>query len=396
MKNNINMKKESGFKKVLYRELYAMVKHPIYIIMIVVLPLACYLFFASLMPEGSPERLPIGIVDHDNSIVSRKVVRQIDATSQTKVFGRYISFEEANADLRKGKIYGFLEIPADFEKQASTGGQPKVFFYYTQAFYIPGSLSLKNLSYMMSVTTAGINLQGRQLRGQSERESMAQIQPIVPEVHPIGNPYINYSVYLLNVIIPGVLELLILVTSVYVIGVELKHKTSRRWLKEGDYSFFKALLGKMLPYTLAFTIMGIFYNVILFKFLHYPLNANILWMFLNTFLLVISAQCVGIFFIGLTPRLRDGLSFASLYGVLAFSFSGFSFPVEGMIPSMQSLSSIFPLRYYFKVYQHFALNGMSFQYIAGTMATYLVYLLLPLLVFFRLKNAAIYQNYPKK
>lgn len=390
------MKKESGFKKVLIRELHSMVKHPIYVIMIVILPLASYLFFTSLMPQGSPERLPIGIIDHDNSIVSRKVVRQIDATSQTKVVGHYLSFTEANSDLKSGKIYGFVEIPADFEKEISASKQPKVWFYYTQAFYVPGSLTYKNLSYMMSITAGGINLQGRQLRGQTERESMAQIQPIAPDVHPIGNPYVNYSVYLIDLLIPGVLELLVLITSAYVVGVELKHKRSRQWLKLTDYNFFQALTAKMLPYTVAFTIMGILYNVILFRFMHYPMNASILWMFLDTFLLVISSQCVGIFLIGLTPRLRDGLSFASLYGVLAFSFSGFSFPVEGMTPSMQAVSALFPLRYYFKIYQNFALNGLSFQYVAGTFLSYLVYLILPLLVFVRLKKAAIYQNYPKK
>lgn len=390
------MKKESGFKKVLYRELHSMVKHPIYVIMIVILPLVSYLFFTSLMPEGLPERLPMGIIDHDNSIVSRKVIRQIDATSQSKVTGHYLNFGEANSDLQTGKIFGFLEIPANFERDVSLRKQPKVWFYYTQAFYIPGSLTLKNLSYMMSITSGGINLQTRRLRGQTERESMAQIQPIVPDVHPIGNPYVNYSVYLIDILIPGVLELIILLTSAYVVGVELKHKTSRQWIKLTDYSFFKALTAKMLPYTFAFTIMGILYDVILFRFMHYPMNANILWMFLDTFMLVISSQCVGIFLIGLTPRLRDGLSFASLYGVLAFSFSGFSFPIEGMIPPMQGLSTIFPLRYYFKIYQNFALNGLSFQYVTGAFLSYMVYLILPLLVLIRLKKAAIYQNYPKK
>lgn len=389
-------KKENGFTKVLRREIQLMVHHPIYTIMIVVIPLASYLFFATLMPEGLPEKLPIGVIDHDNSIVSRKMIRQIDATAQSKVAGHYLNFAEAKNDLQKGKIYGFIEIPNNFEKDLMLSNQPKVWFYYTQAFYIPGSLTLKNFSYMLNTLSGGVNLQARELRGQTERESMAQIQPIAPDIHMIGNPHINYSVYLIDIIIPGVLELIILLTTVYAIGVELKHKTSRSWLKLTNYSYIKALTAKLLPYTICFFIMGMLYDVILFKFLHYPMNANILWMFFDTAMLVVSAQAVGVFMIGLLPILRDGLSFASLYGVLAFSFSGFSFPIEGMIPPIQGLSAVFPLRYYFKIYQNFALNGLDFQYAASSFAALFIFLLLPLAVSVRLKKALIYQNFPKK
>ncbi len=392
----MHLKKDNSFGNVIRRELRLMAKHPIYVIMIVIIPLASYIFFASLMPQGLPEKLPIGVIDHDNSNVSRKMVRQIEATAPSKVVARYQNFSEARADLQTGKIYGFIELPANLEKDIMLRTQPKISFYYTQAFYIPGSFTLKNFSYMLSTLSGGINLQTRQLKGQSERAAMAQIQPIAPDVHAIGNPYINYSVYLIDLIIPGVFELLILLTTVYCIGIELKHKTSRQWLKTANYSFFKALGGKLLPYTISFLIMGILYNVILFQLLKYPLNASILWMFLDTFMLVLAAQAVGVFMIGLIPRLRDALSMSSLYGVLAFSFSGFSFPVENMLPSMHALSNIFPLRYYFKIYQNFALNGSDFKYEAMSFLALLIFLLLPLAVSVKLKKAILYQNYPKK
>ena len=41
--------------------------------------------------------------------------------------------------------------------------------------------------------------------------------------------------------------------------------------------------------------------------------------------------------------LRLGLSFASLWGVISFSISGFSFPVMAMNPVLQALSNLFPL-----------------------------------------------------
>lgn len=152
-----------------------------------------------------PEKLPIGIVDHDNSSISRNAIRQIDATAQNKVVGHYLNFSEARSDMQKGRIYGFIEIPIDFEKDILLGNQPwKIWFYYNQAFFIPGSLTLKNISRILATVSGGVNLQSRLAHGQTETSSLAQIQPIVPDIHPIGNPYINYSVYLTDIIIPGI------------------------------------------------------------------------------------------------------------------------------------------------------------------------------------------------
>jgi ABC-2 type transport system permease protein len=389
-------KQEKGFKAVFMRELHRIATHPIYLFMLFIIPAGCYIFFSTLMPEGLPEKLPMGVIDHDNSIVSRKIIRQIDATAQSKITGHYLNFQEARADMQLGNIYGFVEIPANFEKDVLLNKQPKLWYYYNQAYYIPGSLTLKNLGTMLNTLSGAVNLQARQARGQNEKQSLALIQPIVPDIHLIGNPYINYSVYLLDIIIPGILELIVLLTSVYIIGIELKKETSRDWLKKSGNSLVTALTGKFLPYTIAFSIMGIFYNIILFKFLNYPLNTNILWMFLNTIFMILAAQSVGILMIGISPVLRNALSFASLYGVLAFSFSGFSFPIEGMLPAVQGLSNIFPLRFYFKIYQNAALNGLDSQYFILNYLLLLLFTLLPLLIGNRLKKALIYLNYPKK
>ncbi len=390
------VKRNKGLLSVFIRECSRIATHPVYFIMLIVIPIGTSLFFLTLMPDGLPEALPIGIIDHDNSSISRNMRRQIDATAQNKVYGTYVNFSEARADLQEGEIYGFVEIPLDFEKNILIGNQPKIWFYYNQAFFIPGSLTLKNLSKMLATISGGINLQFSTAHGANKDVSLAQIQAVVADVHPIGNPYINYSVYLTNIIMPGILELIVILTSVYVIGIELKHKTSRKWLAIGDNSLFKALLGKFLPYTIVFVIMGLFYNVLLFKYMHYPQNGSFFWMCLDTVLMILASQSVGILMIGIFPVLRDGLSFASLYGMLAFSFSGFSFPIEGMPYFVQGLSTLFPLRYYYKIYQNVALNGVSWQYNATDYLVLFLFLMLPFLILTRLKNALIFQYYPKK
>lgn len=160
-------------------------------------------------------------------------------------------------------------------------------------------------------------------KGATEDQAMAYLQPIVIDTHPLNNPWLNYSVYLCNTLIPGVLMLLIFMVTVYSIGVEIKDRTAREWLRMSNNSIYIALAGKLLPHTIVFFIMGIFYNVYLYGFLHFPCNSGIFPMIFATLCLVLASQCCGIVMIGTLPTLRLGLSFASLWGVISFSISGF-------------------------------------------------------------------------
>lgn len=386
----------NAFKAGLFRELKRMVSRPIYLVIMIVIPLISFLFFAGFMSDGLPKDLPIGIIDHDNSVLSRKIIRQIEVSQENKIYKHYSNFSEARADMQRGKIFAFAEIPANLEKKVLTNRQPTIHFYYHQTYLISGSLVLKDLSSVLATTSAGLNLKTRQAMGQNMQESMSQVLPIAPEIHAIGNPETNYSIYLINVTIPGMLQLMVLLATVFVVGTELKESTSLIWLQQSGNSIFTALTSKLLPYTFGFTVMGIFSDILLFKILNYPLHTNILWMFLATFLKVLSAQAIGIFMIGVFPVLRDGLSFAGLFGMLSFSYSGLSFPIEGMPALLQSLSFLFPLRHFFRIYQILALNGFPLR-IAFPYFLYLsAFLILPFIVLKRLNKALIFQNYPKK
>ena len=60
------------------REVGLMIHNPIYICCMVVFPLVIIFFFTSLMSTGQPEKLPCGVVDNDNTSVTRAMIRQLD------------------------------------------------------------------------------------------------------------------------------------------------------------------------------------------------------------------------------------------------------------------------------------------------------------------------------
>lgn len=380
----------------LKRELKRMISRPIYFIGTVVIMAFCYVFFLTFFDEGQPNKMPIGVIDFDNSSLSRKFIRNLEATQQVKVVMRPESYTEAREQMQNGSIYAFVEIHHDFAKNVLSNRRPELNFYINDSYLIAGSLIFKDISYMSQLTSGAVQREVLRAKGVEENRIMGIIQPIALDTHLIGNPWASYGTYLLNVLLPSVLQLMILMMTVFAIGVELKERTSHEWLGNAGNSIFAALTGKLLPYTVLFTILGIIGNVLLYSYMRYPLNSSIGWMFLDTFLLVLSTQAIGIFLIGVTPVLRDGITMAGFFGMLGVTFAGSTFPIEQMPYQIRIFSDLFPIHHYFNVYVDQALNGIDIRYSIFSFLALLSFIILPLFVYNRLKKAAINQNFPIK
>lgn len=375
------------------RECRRLVARPLYLFCMVAAPLFCCVFFTTLMDSGLPVNLPAGVVDRDMSSTSRQLVRNLDAFGQTAIVAHYPTFSEARTAMQQGKIYGFYYIPEGMSAKAQAQRRPKVSFYTNNTLLIAGSLLFRDMKTMSELASGAAARTALYARGATEGQAMAFLQPIVIDTHPLNNPWLNYSVYLCNTFVPGVLSLLIFMVTVFSIGVEIKERTAHEWLHAGNDSILISLAGKLLPHTTVFFLMGILYNVYLYGFLHFPCNNGILPMLLATLCLVLASQGLGILMIGTLPTLRLGLSFASLWGVLSFSMCGLSFPAMAMHPTLQALANLFPLRHYFLIYADQALNGYPMHCSWAGYAALLVFAALPSLVARKLKAALVHCKY---
>lgn len=375
------------------RELKEMGSRPLYLFCIIIAPLFCYIFFTTLMGNGLPTDMPVGVVDLDNTGTTRNIIRNLDSFQQTKITEYYPSVTEAREAMQRGEIYAFYYIPEGTTEEALSSRQPTVSFYTNNSFLIAGSLLYKDLRTMSELAGGAVGRATLYAKGATEEQAMAFLQPIVIDTHALNNPWLNYSVYLCNTILPGILMLLIFMVTIYSIGSEVKNDTAKIWMRIANNNLNVALTGKLLPQTLLFFIMAAFYNVYLYGYLHYPCNSGILPMLLAALLMVLASQAFGIFLYGLLPSLRLALSAASLWGVVSFSISGFSFPVMAMSPALQALSNLFPLRHYFLIYVDQALNGYPMSYAWMSYMALLIFMMLPLFILKRLHNAILYYEY---
>lgn len=379
--------------KIARRELRRMASKPIYWFCMIAAPLFCFVFFTSLMAEGLPTDMPLGLVDNDNTTTSRSLTRNLDAFEMTSIKEQYANVTEAREAVQRGDIYGFYYIPKGTTRKAQRQELPVVSFYTNYSYLVAGSLLYRDMRTMSELASGAASRTVLYAKGATERQAMAFLQPIVLDSHAINNPWLNYNVYLSNVILPGLLMLFIFMVTVFSIGTEVKYNTVHDWLIMARGSMFHALAGKLLPQTLIFFLIGIAFAIGLYGVLHFPCHCGVPTMLLVIFLGIIGAQGLGVFMFAMLPTLRMSLSFASLWGVISFSICGMSYPVMAMHPTLQGLSLLFPLRHYFLLYVNCALDGYPLMNAAPYVVGLLLFAMLPLLLLRRLKKMLLVVPY---
>ena len=127
------------------RECGILLKNPMYMFCMVVFPIFATIFFTSLMQEGQPTDMPVGIVDLDRTSTTRTLTRKLDAFQNTKVAHYYRSVSEARLAMQRNEIYAFLYIPEGTTSELLAMRQPKISFYYSSTSLTAGALLFKDL-----------------------------------------------------------------------------------------------------------------------------------------------------------------------------------------------------------------------------------------------------------
>ena len=374
------------------REVKIVIHNPIYIFCMVVFPVLSMIFFTSLMDDGLPQDMPVGVVDLDNTSTSRSLIRRLDGFQSSKVVARYPSVAEARRAVQENKIYAFLYIPKGTTDDLLSSRQPKISYYYNLASIMSGSLLMKDLKTISNLGSAAVGQASMRARGYTQGQIMAFLQPISIDLHQIGNPWTNYNAYLSTVFVPGVMMLFIFLITAYSLGMELKFDKGRKWLAMADNRMVIALIGKFLPQTVIWLALIFGYEFYVFVILGFPHHSTYMLVVL-AILEVFAAQGFGIFAFGLTPSLRMSMSICSLWAVLSFSMAGSAFPVMGMDGALQSLSWLFPLRHYYMVYQICVFNGFPLLEAWFHFVALLGFMLLPWFVISKIKNAMLTYEY---
>ena len=352
------------------------------------LPLGIILFFALFFSQEVVGALPIAIVDEDNSSLSRKAASMIRATPQTAIVQEYADMESARTALLRGRIVGIIEFQKGFAKSILAGRSAEVVFYDSGANISTNSLSAKGVHTAITSLGVGIALQRAEMEGSAPDRAMAEVMPIGVSTYGLFNPWLNYAYYVAPCFIVMVLIIAAMLSTIYSVGSELRYGTSTAWLRSGGGSLIGAVAGKLIPSTLSLWLLSVVAGILIFSIFGAPMQGSWGMLVAGTIALIMAYQAVALFVVALTASFRLSLSLGGGYSVLAFTFSGVTFPTIAMLSWIQPLTMLFPYTYFMRLYIDQAVRGSAWWHSMQDIAAMLLFCLLPLLAFGRLKRVS--------
>ena len=378
---------------VMRRETGRITRQPMYFVLMIVLPVVSFAFFALLFNQCAMRQRPLAVPDQHNTTLSRKAVQMIDDTPTAMVAYGIQGMDEGERLMREGRIMAIVQIPAFFEKNILSNSQTRLENYVSGTNITVNGLLSKDIQTAVTTFTAGIQLQVLMKQGLTQRQAMAQLMPVRFDKHVLFNPHINYGYYLSPSFMPMMLMIFVVMVTVFAIGTELKHATAREWLGTGNGSVAAALAGKVLPITAVMFLISLVMLVINFKIVGTPLNGSLAVILAGTLLFILSYQSISVLIVSLLANLRLSLSIGGGYSVLAFTFSGLTFPIMAMWEPMQWVSKIFPFTFYTDIFVDQMLRGTPWVYSLPDLCYMSLFIVLPLLCLPRLKRVCTEEKF---
>ena len=374
----------SALLNVFRRELRRMTSRRIYFASCIVLPLFSLVFMATIFGHGQMENLPVGVVDADQTSLSRSIIRMVDATPELQVTKQYANETEARKAIQRKEIYGYLLIPS--------GIKSLCYYYHNAMLSVGGELHSTFETILKQVSVTPIVTEAVGL-GESQTNITSFLIPISEEEMVSYNPNRNYAIYLSQPFFFVFLQVLLLLVTTYALGSESKFGTSDEWLQMAKGNIGIAVIGKLLPYTFIFMVMGVLANIVFFNWMKMPLPCSLWVMNGITMLFILATQALALLLYAIFPALSLIISVVSMIGSLGATLSGVTFPVNFMDTPVYWASFLFPIRHFVEVVQSLLYLGGTFSNYWTNLVVLLLFILSPILLLPRLKRALLTHRY---
>ena len=383
----------SGITATARREVGRIASNGEYRSVVIWLPLGVILFFAIFFSQEVVGSLPVAVVDEDNSYLSRRLVSMLYATHETALAEGVADMAEARAKLLAGDVVGVVEIPTNFSENLLLGVTTAVRYYDSGTNISTSSLSSKGVQTAVSSFGIGVALQRAEMEGAMPDEAMAQAMPIGFSTYALFNPWLNYAYYVAPCFWVMILIIASMLSTIYAVGSELRYGTSVEWLRSANGSLVGAIAGKLAPATLFLWLLAMVVGELIFGLFGAPMRGSWVVLAVGTAVLIVAYQAVALFVVALTASFRLSLSLGGGYSVLAFTFSGVTFPTMAMLAWVQPFTMLFPYTYFMRLYIDQAVRGSAWWLSMQDISAMLLFCLLPLLVLGRLKRVAINRKF---
>ena len=324
------------------KEMKAIVKDEGVLIFFILVPLFYPLLYSWIYNNEIVREVPVAVVDLSHSDMSRKFIREYDASPDVKVTYHCNNLEEAKVLVGKQVVRGILYFPEDFALNINRMAQAHVGVYCDMSLMLYYKAVYQTATAISSDINSKIQIQ---LSGNySDRENEISTKPLNYEEVPIFNNTSGYG----NFIIPGVLMLILQQTLLLGIGLSAGTAGENNRYKDlvpvsrHYQGIFRIVLGKSMCYFMIYSVMAAYIVLAVPRFFHFVSMAHGADMLGLMVPYLLSCIFFGMM-LSCLVRYRENVMLMVIFTSVPFLFmSGISWPQSNIPGVWQAIACLFP------------------------------------------------------
>ncbi|MFT0771051.1 MAG: ABC transporter permease [Pseudomonadales bacterium] len=303
------------------------------LLMLIIAPIIYGFFYPWPYSSEVVNHVPVGIIDHDNSNLSRTLVRYASASPYLDT-ERFINEQAAKEAIWSDQIAGYMVIPAGLEEQVQSGEQAHVSVLGNGGYFILNKNVQLGFSQAVGTVSAGIKVKKSIAKGAYASTAAQNTQAVPLRIMPLYNQTEGYGAYVVPAVSVIILQQTLLMATAMLIGTwyeQRRHSTSiRGWL------------GRIGALSSLSFIVGCFYYGWAFELHHYPRGQNMLGTLLFLALFCPTVATLGCV-LGLWFRQRErSMQILIFISLPIFFLSGYPWPADQLPQVLQAIRWLVP------------------------------------------------------
>ncbi len=328
-------------------------------------PILYSLLLSSVYLAGSLSEISVGIIDQDQTRLSRFLGQWLDATSGIRIVGYYESVSRAHREMNEGSIEGYVVIPHGFTAEIKRGSDARTLIAVKASNIVLINPILVSFSQAVQSASAALFIRYEQKKGNSFKRAYAIHQSLQANIHFIYNPYLDYSTFIIPGLLLMVMQQVMLVALIFSIVEERELQREALLVQQyGNLEIVKA--GKIIahiPFQFFFTIL--FTWGILPYFSIQPRSTLILiLMFLFSSIAVTALFAANLAWI--FAKTTSAMMALMFFSIPAFFLAGFSWPGIALPGWLKALSWTLPSTHFLNSYRLLLLEPLSWSDLSHT------------------------------
>lgn len=334
-------------------------------------------FLAIIFSKTYVENIPIGIVDLDNSSLSKTIIEQLKKSPGVNITYYADSQEELQQAVKEKKISGGMVIPKDLNKDVVKKKSPSIALLIDGTNIVVGNNLYAYCNAVTGTINAGIQLKEFEGKNMMPYNAGKAITTFSYTERVLYEPQLSYMRYLIYSLVTYLLQGTFLTT--FLIPALIKNRKQLNSINIKSKAYIKNIL-VLLVRILMIISVAVFSSLIalcvLAKYFDLPLRGNI-WEYLTlTSLFLIDITAIGFVFAAVFDNLIYFTQFFTMINIVTFLTSGVPFPEYAMPAGLSIIiKGIWPLMNVALPLKFLNLKGITWNIILPYIKNGIVYAL---------------------